>query len=65
MSKKDYILLAGVLSQYNKAMQAIDYKITGKAMMRELSVTLAQALKGNNARFDSDKFLTVCGIIKS
>lgn len=64
MSKKDYILLAGVLSQYNKAMQAIDYKITGKEMMKELSVTLAQALKGNNSRFDSDRFLTACGIIK-
>jgi len=64
MSKKDYVLLVGVLSQYNKAMQAIDYKITGEAMMRELSVTLAQALKNENTRFDSERFLIACGINK-
>lgn len=64
MSKKDYILLAGVMSQYNKALQAIDYKVTGNALMRELTLTLAQALKNENAKFDTDKFLTACGVTK-
>lgn len=64
MSKKDYNVLAGVLSQYNKALRAVDYKITGEALMRELSMTFAQALKNDNARFDTTRFLTACGIKK-
>ena len=64
MSKKDYIVLAGVLSQYNKAMQAIDYKITGRAMMSELTITLTHALKADNPRFDVERFLIACGINK-
>lgn len=64
MSKKDYILLAGVLSQYNKAMQAIDYKITGNTFMFELTITMARALKEQNSRFDIEKFLKACNITK-
>ena len=62
MSKKDYILLASVLAKYNKAMQGIDYKITGNTFMFELTGAIARVLAEDNNKFDVVKFLKASGL---
>lgn len=67
MSKKDYILLARVIkSQVDSASTCVDYqdKEQGEYWTKELAKVLAQTLKLENARFDSERFLTACGITK-
>jgi len=52
MTKKDYILLARVIK-----------KSSGKSYaICELVKELCEELKKDNSKFDSDRFLTACGL---
>ena len=61
MSKKDYILLSKVV---NAELNTWQKDSTGYKAVSSVAYTLAQTLKLQNARFDSEKFLTACGIMK-
>ena len=62
MTKKDYILIAEILKLYNASMLAIDYKITGHALLREMTMKFAESLAETNPRFDKGRFLEACGV---
>lgn len=62
MTKKDYVLIAKTLAIYNRATSSFNYKVNGYALMSEVSMSLAEALKKDNERFDIDKFLQACEI---
>ena len=62
MSKKDYVLIAKVIMA-ERITWCKDAIIAHKAI-DSIAHTLAQTLKLENPRFDSDRFLTACGITK-
>lgn len=52
MSKKDYLLLARVIKQYDSEVDSISNLVYG----------IAYELQKDNPRFDINKFLIACGI---
>ncbi len=59
MSKKDYILIARVIKQNT------DYQLQSKAQvtaLKNLAFDFSHILHLDNAKFDSAKFLSACGI---
>lgn len=52
MTRKDYVLIA----------EAIKSTTLDERNREKVVYTLAFALKGENERFDYDKFVTACGI---
>jgi hypothetical protein len=62
MTKKDFILLAKVMKEYNDAMARTSYKVTGDALTREITFKLSDALATTNPAFDRTRFLEACGI---
>ena len=62
MTKKDYELIASAIkTQWN-----IQVSITGTGekslAIHETALRIAHALKGDNPKFDINRFLTACGV---
>lgn len=55
MTKKDYILLAGVLKDAKQGHQA------GLPAIQEIASVLAVKLREDNPLFDRERFLAACG----
>ncbi len=51
MSKKDYVLIAGVFASISKVQN-----------VQALAIRMAEALKQENANCDGERFLSACGI---
>lgn len=56
MTRKDYVLIAGVLSKFPR----LDYGV--ESVLEELAEEMADALAGTNPLFNRDKFLVACGV---
>lgn len=56
MSKKDYILIAKVLASEKPSIMDNNYP------WARIVRAMAQTLKLQNSRFDSEKFLIACGL---
>lgn len=55
MTKKDYELIARVFFNHKKR-----YGFSYDALLDELIVNLAEALKSDNTRFDTKRFIDAC-----
>lgn len=54
MTKKDYILIEGIIARHNKA-----------DILHDFVVDLSNALYMNNDRFDTRKFLKACETVQT
>jgi enolase len=67
MTKKDFELIAGVISQISADFSNGGERYLGKGVEKAVSLSLvagelASALAGTNERFDREIFLTACGV---
>ena len=60
MTRKDYELISKVL--YNSAQATSVNPFTGKTLYDSLVEDFADALAGDNPRFDRARFLDACGV---
>jgi hypothetical protein len=60
MTRKDYVLIAEVLS--NSAQSHALNPFTGESLFNELVRDFADALQGDNPRFNRARFLEACGV---
>lgn len=56
MTRKDYVLIAGVLNKFPR----LDYGV--ESVLEELAEEMADALAGTNPLFNRAKFLDACGV---
>lgn len=59
MSKKDYIMLSKVL---RAGLQDEEKDTHSYKAIASIAYSLTQTLKLENSRFDSERFLTACGL---
>jgi hypothetical protein len=61
MTRKDYVLIAGILNNSNDAARKFQ-DTQGELMLTHVAIELADALQGDNPRFDRARFLDACGV---
>lgn len=63
MTRKDYVLLANALRNARPTMYTHAARMDHETNVRWLATvcSVSDALTKDNARFDSDRFLTACG----
>ena len=61
MTRKDYVMIAGIIKDANYT--ASKFQDTrGAGMLTHIAIELSDALAKDNPRFDSARFLTACGV---
>jgi hypothetical protein len=61
MTRKDYVLIAGVIQNANYT--ASKFKDTsGASMLTHVAIELSDALAETNPAFDRVRFLSACGV---
>ena len=59
MTRKDYELIAGVISMTAREFRGVE---DGTNACRDIATFLASRLENDNPRFDRDRFLKACGV---
>ena len=62
MTKKDFELIASILKIYNNSLNNLNYKITGEALVREITFVFCENIASKYPKFKKDKFLIACGV---